>query len=299
MHFDFSLNQLAYFTKTAELGSMTRAANQLFVAQSAISTSISQLEQSVGEKLLVRQRSRGVVLTEQGRKFYSAAVKVLRSAEDASLSLRPGEVSGSLTAGCFTTLSQFWVPPLFERAADIYPDLELDIRECSADELTRYITTREMEVALAYDFDYGPDVEFTSVGVLSLYAGVSEHSHFAGRSEVSLLELVEEPLILLNLGKSSNYFLSVFRELGLTPNVSFRFQSFEAVRSMAARGHGYTILNQQPVHGLTNEGLRLVPVPISDPVGGLGVGVLSRKGEGLSAKAEAFVEVCRSVIGKV
>ena len=113
---------------------------------------------------------------------------------------------------------------------------------------------------------------------------------------VTLAELAREPLILLDLGKSTNYFLSIFRDAHLTPCIHQRFESFEVVRSMVARGHGYTILNQRPAHNMTNDGFRIVRLPITDSRSLLQMGIAHRAEEPLSRKGEAFLEQCRQML---
>ena len=62
---EITLTQLRYFAAAAERRSMTEAARELFVAQSAVSAAIGQLEQQVGTQLFIRQRSKGLVLTRR------------------------------------------------------------------------------------------------------------------------------------------------------------------------------------------------------------------------------------------
>ena len=67
-----------------------------------------------------------------------------------------------------------------------------------------------------------------------------------GARALSLLDFVDEPLILLDLPKSRDYFLSIFGELGLEPKIAHRTPSFEMVRSLVANGLGYALLNFCP-----------------------------------------------------
>lgn len=294
---DLTLNQVRYFVRVAELGSMTETAAEMFVAQSAISTAIAHLETTLGHKLFVRQRSRGVVLTEQGTTFYAAAQTILRSVDDAVHSLSPERLTGQLAAGCFTTLAPFWLPTVYEGLTSAHPALDVRIREVTGDQVEQLLLRRELEVALTYSFDYGRSIDFERLSEAPVYAAVGEGSHLAGRSTVSLEELADEPLILLNMGKSANYFLSIFQDAHLQPRVHERFESFEVVRSMVARGHGYTILNQRPAHDLTNDGGRIVRLPIDGVRSYLQIGVAHRADETLSRKGQVFIEACRSILG--
>ncbi|GAA1175614.1 LysR family transcriptional regulator [Nesterenkonia xinjiangensis] len=292
---ELTLSQIRYFVRAAELGSMTEAAGELFVAQSAISTAISHLEASLGCKLLVRQRSRGVVLTEQGRSFYTRAMSVLHGLDDAVDSVRPEQLSGWLTAGCFTTLAPFWLPEVYDALTSKYSDLTVRIREVTADQIHPLLLRRELEIALTYSFDYGREVTFEPICEAPIYAAVADASPLAARESITLEELADEPLILLDLGKSTNYFLSIFREARLQPQVHQRFESFEVVRSMVARGHGYTLLNQRPAHDLTNDGGRIARLRIDGARSLLQIGLAYRSGEALSRKGQAFADECRRI----
>lgn len=292
---DITFSQIRYFVRAAELGSMTEAAGELFVAQSAVSTAVAQLEETLGSQLLIRRRSRGVVLTEQGQNFYAGALEVMLSIDEAVNSVHPEALTGQLTAGIFTTLAPFWLPELHDALSEAHPELTVRLREVTADQVEPMLQRREIEVALTYSFDYGRDVTFDPICKAPIYAAVSPTSPLADREAVTLEELAEEPLVLLDLGKSSNYFLSLFRAADLQPRIHQRFESFEVVRSMVARGHGCTILNQRPTHDLTNDGGRIVRVPLDGVRSALQIGVARRTEETLSRKGEAFIAECRRV----
>ena len=78
-------------------------------------------------------------------------------------------------------------------------------------------------------------------------------------------------MILLDLPHSRDYFTEIFTRRGLAPVVRHRFTSFEAVRAMVARGHGFTLLNQRPVHDLTYDGGRLVVIELEEEAGSLDI----------------------------
>lgn len=292
----FTLTQLRYFVRVAELGSMTAASEDLYVAQSAVSAAVHQLETSLGATLFLRQRSKGVRLTEQGSAFLTAALQVLASADDAVNCLRPDHLSGPLNVGCFTTLAPFWLPGILEEIQRTCPDVECTIHEITAPEVESRLARRELDAVFTYAFDYGRDIDVDVLAEAPVYAAVAENSPLAARSDVSLAELSDQPLILLDLDKSTSYFLSLFRDAGLRPRVHQRFGSFEVVRSMVARGHGYTILNQSPAHSLTNDGLSLVKLPITGIRSHLLMGVAHRSGEEFNRKTRAFAEACRAVL---
>jgi DNA-binding transcriptional LysR family regulator len=295
-HDALTLTQLRYFARVAELGSMTAAADELFIAQSAVSTAMHQLEKTLGTTLFIRRRSKGVLLTEQGHAFHTAALRVLDSVDEAVGTLSPGQLTGSLAAGCFTTLAPYWLPEVLERLQVSSPSLTCTIREVTGDQVVSLLQRREIEVALTYDFDYGRGIDFERITEAPIYAAVAETDPLAHRTSVTLAELASRPLVLLDMDKSTNYFLSLFRDAHLRPLIHQRFESMEVVRSMVARGHGYTILNQRPAHDLTNDGRTLVRLPIDDVRSRLQTGVAHRSGEPLSRKGQAFLDACRDAL---
>ncbi|WP_108249099.1 LysR substrate-binding domain-containing protein [Planctomonas deserti] len=294
---DLSLTQLRYFVAAAEWESMTDAAASLYVAQSAVSTSIANLEDSLGTQLFIRRRAKGLLLTASGQELLTRARDILAAIDDAVDVLRPDTISGRLEAACFSTLAPFYLPEILHGMSTRFPELELQIRDLSADEINEAISTRAIEVALTYDLGLDPSIVRERLASVPVYAAVALDHPLAARTEVHLHELVEEPMVLLDLPVSRDYFLRAFTGLGLTPMVRHRFGSFEAVRSMVARGHGFTLLNQKPVGDYTYDGGRLHTLRVIDECPGMEIVIASASGPGaLSRKARVFAEQCRRTL---
>lgn len=294
---DLSLAQLVYFERCAELSSMTEAAASLHVAQSAISTSIANLEQRLGTPLFIRRRAKGLELTAAGELFLVRTRRILADLDDAVTAVDPTNLRGPLRVGVFPTLAPFYVPEIAQQLSRTHPDITPEFVERSAGDLEADLTARSIEVALTYDLGLGPDIHRERLCQVPLYAAVGPDHALAARSHVSLAELAGEPMVLLDLPHSRDYFTDVFAGLGFAPTVRHRFTSFEAVRAMVARGQGFTLLNQRPVHDLTYDGGRLVAIDLDDDVGGLDVVLASIVPvDALSRRARAFAEQCRQVV---
>jgi len=294
---DISLTQLVYFVRCAELSSMTEAASSLHVAQSAVSTSIANLERRLGTPLFVRRRAKGLLLTTAGQIFLARARGVLADLDDAIAAVDPGNVTGGLRVGVFPTLAPFYLPEIAQRLAGTHPGIDPEFVELSADGIEGALAAHSIEVALTYDLGLGPSVHRERLGRAPLYAAVGSEHRLASRRTISMAELAAEPMILLDLPHSRDYFTAIFTSNGLAPSVRHRFTSFEAVRAMVGRGHGFTLLNQRPVHDLTYDGGRVVVIDLKEDAGGLDIVLASAQPlEGLSRRARAFVEQCRSVV---
>ena len=277
---------------------MTEAAASLCVVQSAVSTSIANLEHRLGTPLFVRRRAKGLVLTAAGEAFLVRTRRILADIDDAVASVDPGNVSGKLYVGVFPTLAPFFLPEIAQRLAQAYPGIDPQFIELSAGELESALTDHAVEVALTYDLGMGAAIHRERLRQAPLYVAVGPDHPLAGRDRIYVFELANEPMVLLDLPHSRDYFTDVFTRRGIAPVVRHRFTSFEAVRAMVARGHGFTLLNQRPVHDLTYDGGRLVVIDLAEETPSLDVVLASaRPIAALSRRAQAFVEQCRAVLG--
>eukprot|EP01031_Cornospumella_fuschlensis_P048035 gene48035-58839_t len=111
------LRQLRYFLAIADSGSFSKAAQRVFIAQSALSHQVAQLEDELGAPLFHRSR-RGVELTEAGSRFHPHAVSILRQADEAMASARSDGVvpSGKVVFGIPHSVSHALALPLLREA---------------------------------------------------------------------------------------------------------------------------------------------------------------------------------------
>lgn len=297
---DISLTQLRYFIAAAEQGSMTWAADELFVAQSAISTSIANLERSLGVQLLIRRRAKGLQLTTQGVEFLQRSRGILAALDDAVSALRPENTAGRVNVGCFRTLAPFYLPSIVSALEEAHPELQLDVTELLADGVNDALHDQAIEVALTYDLGLDGDIAREVLAQVPLYAAVGATHHLAGRPTIELAELVDEPMVLLDLPVSRDYFLQAFTDHGLRPSVRYRFANFEGVRAMVASGHGFTLLNQQPKLGFTYSGGELQRLSIVEPTRPLDI-VLARRASAppMTRKAALFAEEARRAVAHI
>ncbi|MEG1042500.1 MAG: LysR substrate-binding domain-containing protein, partial [Pseudomonas sp.] len=111
----------------------------------------------------------------------------------------------------------------------------------------------------------------------------------------SLAQLAQSPVLLIKLPQSREYFLSLFREAGVTPTVAHEFSSIELLRSMVANGHGVSILTTRPTVDRAHDGKRLVCKRIKDKVAKQAI-VLSVPSSNASCLIAPFLSVAKSVI---
>lgn len=293
-----SLTQLRYFIRVAERESMTRAAEDLYVAQSAVSSAVAHLEKELGVQLFIRRHAKGLILTAAGKELLLRARQTLTALAE-SLESIAGEAQafwGPLHVVCFSPIAPFYLPSILAGLKRDHPGLEVHVTEAVAGEVSEYLESGRAEVALTYDLALGDGIDRDVLAEIHPYAALPAAHRLAGEASVKLADLVDEPMILVDLPFSRDYFIGVFTERGLQPNVQYRSSSYETVRAMVAQDHGYSLLHQRPATDSTYAGGRVVAVPLADEVRPLRVVVASLQSMRMSRRAGAFAERCRAVV---
>ncbi|OXM55756.1 LysR substrate-binding domain-containing protein [Amycolatopsis alba] len=294
----FTLVQLRYFEAAARHLSMTAASKELVVSQSAVSTAIAQLEKEMGVQFLLRHHARGLSLTTAGEAFYKRVLNFLaHGAELVETARQSGtELVGTLTVGCFATLAPFRLPSLLAKFEARHPQVHVSLREGEHQALKTALRSGGTELALLYGYDLDEDIDSQVVGSAAPYALVPEDHWLARRKSrrVSLRELAEEPMVLLDLPHSREYLQSVLRDVGVEPRIRHRSTGYETVRSLVASGHGFALLNQRPPDDTTYSGAKAVPLTLTDAVPALEIVVASMRGARLTRRAQEFRELCRT-----
>ena len=290
-----NLRQLEYFVAAARHGSTSKAAQAINVSQPSISKAIADLELQWKEVLFVRKHAKGLDLTAAGASRSQEAMALLAAAEQLQQRRQHG-LAGVLRLGFLSTLGALWIPQILTQMQKRHPDIRLELVEGDIASLTRQVEQGELHAALQYGLGLErPGLSTLAVAALPPYVLLPSRHPLAAAASVSLAELARSPLLLINLPQSREYFLSLFREAGVTPMVSYEFSSLELLRSMVANGHGVSILTTRPAMDRTHDGKRLVCKRIKGRVAKQPV-VLSVPASNASPLIAPFLSVARSVI---
>ncbi|MEH3076251.1 MAG: LysR substrate-binding domain-containing protein [Quadrisphaera sp.] len=295
---DVTLAQMRYFERAAAHGSMTKAAAELRIAQSAVSAAVAQLERRVGSQVFIRQRARGLVLTAAGEELLSDVRSALAHVDEVldAAQGRGEEVRGRLRLACFVTLAPFVLPDLLADVAEHHPAVTLEVVETQAETLGVALRSGAAELGLSYDLGLGEEFERQVIGEIRPHVLLPADHRLADREQVALQELRDEPLVLLDLPHSRDYFAQVLASAGLSPVARHRSQSFETVRGMVAHGMGYSVLHLRPRDDMTYSGARVRPVAISDDVEPLAIVLARLRSVRPTARERAVAARARSVL---
>jgi len=264
----FTLRHLIYFVAVADAGGITGAARNLHVSQPSISAALGQLERRLGLQLFLRHHAQGLSLTAAGRRLLGQARQLIAHADELQLTALDlgGGLAGQLDLGCFITFAPWIMPGLLRGFARQFPEARVRLHEAHVRGVLDELRSGLSEVALTYDLDLRPDILFEPLGEVPLHVVLPATHRLARRREVRLADLAKEPLVLLGLPQSREYFLSIFYALRLEPRIAYETGSFEMVRGLVANGLGYSIMHSRPPSTRALDNRRLVYRPIADQV---------------------------------
>ena len=290
-----SLKAMEYFTTTLRHGSIAKAAAELNIAASAVSTAIDQVEDTFDLTLVTRQRARGIQANASGRAIARKFERLLEEyrsvlAEGADLKQAP---SGTLRIGYYAPIAPAFLPGIL---ASCVPDpgrVELNLEECDNDSAQDGLLNGRYDVILFVSEDVHPSIEFDVLIKAPPYCLVSASHHLAGQSAVTMAEIAREPLIVLNRPVAAAYYQGLFdTHTRHAPIVAYA-NATEMVRSLVAAEQGCAILNMRPLTSDSYTGARVVELPISDPLPHLTLAVAHDKSRPRRL-VQLFVEACQA-----
>ena len=144
------LRQLRYFVRVVELGSISRAALDLQLVQSALSQQISRLEGELSTRLLQRT-SKGAAPTEAGLAFFREAQLALRHVDEAARAAREARLSGTVSVGLAPTTASVLGVPLIRAMRERHLHVRLHMVESLSGHLSTMLNARQLDLAVLFD----------------------------------------------------------------------------------------------------------------------------------------------------
>lgn len=285
--------RLQYFSQLAETGNFTKTADQLGIAQSALSTSIKKLEQQLGLKLINRTE-RQMSLTAEGQVLLRHAHKILEDVEQAEKELQElkGLSSGVINFGAPAMLASYYLPDALEQFKKAYPGIQINIHEAGTATLANMLVNGELDLALVRGDREHEQIRKSLLANDQIVACVPSDHPFAAQGSVTLDAFCKEPLVMFKNG----YFLretvnSYCQQHKLQPNIHFETNLPELLKSMVRRHVG--IGTCLPVLVAEDNDLKAVPF---DPPIPLQLGIGWKSSHYLSSAAKAFVTFLQNTL---
>ena len=261
-----TLEQLRVFVAVAERQHVTRAAEALHLAQSAVSAAIASLEGRHGTKLFNRV-GRGIELTEGGALFLDEARAVLARAEAAELMLAElaGLKRGKLLVQASQTIGSYWLPRYLVDFRRAHPAVAIHLAIGNTAQVARAVLDGSAEIGFVEGVVDEPLLLRTEVARDQMVIVVGPDHPWAGRERVEPSELTDTVWVLREIGSGTRSVLeTLLRSVGIDPaalDVALELPSNEAVRAAVEAGLGATAISiNAAVGGLENGLLHKVAI---------------------------------------
>lgn len=262
-----SLRQLATFQAVARLGSVSLAAEELHLSQSAVSIQIAGLEASAGAPLVVRT-GRGVRLTEAGELLlgYADRLSALWSEASDEMATLLGAFSGTLRVGAVST-AEYWLPRLLVTFVNQNPRVKLKLHLANRSEVVRSLAAQEIDIAVMGQPPEELKVVAASFAKNPMAFMAAPNHPLMSIADLTLDKLVGANLLVRERGSGSRMTVErLFRDAGLRLRIGSELSSNESIKQMCAAGFGPAYLSLHTCVLEMNVGLlKMLPLP-NNPV---------------------------------
>lgn len=293
---EVSLRQLQYFVAVADLGSVKAAAEACHVSASGVSLALSQLEATLGTQLTRRSKRHGTTLTPAGR---AAAVQARRVLDDIDELVRShgrheGELVGKLQLGCSASLSPWLLPGILSYFATEHPSVTVTVSESDARELQQLLRDGLLDCCLIHKVHSEPGMDIVPIAPLRLHVVLPTDHPLAERDEIEIADLENEHAILLDHQPALSIAYSMFRSNNVELQIRWTSKNVETIRSLVARGLGFSLLIGRPSGDKTYEGLDVAYRKLKTAAPENAVVVCTPRDVRSTQLTRALIEACQS-----
>lgn len=288
-----STDLVAAFVELARQGSLRRAAAQLFISEQGLRTRLLVLEGRLGVELYRKSRGmrRATPLTEQGRAFLPHAQAFLERARELCELFRGSPPRREVHVAASEYLTLHLLIDAVRRFHAAFPELQIRLSASSEREVEQALLG-DPDVALGVAAPYEPSAELEYADLFALHWSLiapPRHPLLQAKT-LSLADLAAAPLILFERGSTGRqHVVDAFHERNLSPRVEMETTNTQIIVRMVAAGLGVSIVPLLP-DGRVTRGHRVGVRSLGAQIRPIHSGILTRRGDRLSAAARQFVE---------
>jgi LysR family transcriptional regulator, nitrogen assimilation regulatory protein len=264
------LKQLEYFVRVAELGSFTRAAMALDVAQPALSRQVRLLEVELRQNLLVRN-GRGATPTEAGKLLLEHGRGILHQVERAreELGRVRGALAGRVAIGLPPSLARVLTVPLTRAFRAQLPEASISISEGLSVTMQEWLATGRLDIAVLYNAQPAPEIEITPLQDEELLLvqprppGLPEDPP---PGPIALRDVAALPLVIPSRPNALRMHVETeMANIGCRPIVALEIDGVSAILDLVTDGAGAALLSRNAVASSIRPSAYLTR-PVCDPV---------------------------------
>ena len=280
--------QLQYFVKTVQLNNITKAAEELYVSQPAISSAIKELEKEFNTTLFIRYNNQ-LTLTDEGHYLYEIAVELLDNYNKAVEKMNSYLVNSQvLKIAIPPMLGTFLFPPIVKQYTSKYPNVEIQLVELGSVANQKAIAENEVSLGLTVIKNIPEDNKINYVKVIdtNLLFAINKNHPLAKKKSISIKEIGNTPLVLMKEDcLQSSIVLNEFEKNEIKPNIKIRTNQLYTIKELLTNNNlGAFIFSQ-----VLKESDSLVGIPLKEPIE-LKICLIWNKNTTLNETAKNFID---------
>lgn len=283
------LLQLEYFRTVAKYEHITRAADELHIAQPSLSKTIARLEADLGVYLFDRQ-GRQIKLNQYGKIFLRRVEKIFLELEDGKRELL--DLAGNKNLQASIALNAFsLMPKLFKEYLEAYPHVHFRQTIGTITKIQRKLENGDIDLSISVPPIQGENIEYIPLITKEVFLIVPQGHRLASYQSIDLKEVADEPFISLKEGYGLRDLTEKYcSQAGFTPKIAFEGDVAASLLDLVDSGLGILMA---PVFTEIDLPQNLVFLPIREPICKLTIGLSWLKGHYLS---QAVIELKGHII---
>jgi len=255
----FTLRQLEIFVAVSRTGSVSRAANTLFLSQSATSTALGELERQYNAQLFDRA-GKSLKINEMGRQILPLAVELLDRAEDINNTLKGHQGYGLMKIGATLTIGNYLATLLVAEFLHLHPDSQIKLEVHNTSAIIQQISNYELDIGLIEGACHHPDIEVEKWMADELVVFCSPDNPLAKAQNISMETLIKTPWILRERGSGTREnFDHAFHHYHAQLNIRLELEHTEAIKRAVESGLGIGCISRLALKDAFRRG-SLVPI---------------------------------------
>jgi DNA-binding transcriptional LysR family regulator len=286
--------QMRAFVYTVKLGTLTRAAEALFLSQPTVSLQLQALERELGARLLERRRRR-INLTDAGEALYELARPLVEGWENLDRDFQAkvkGLQGGRLTIAAGSSTIQYLLPDLVRRYREHFPEVQLQLANVTGKDGLALLRADEADFAVGSMLDVPNDIAWAPVHHYDPMLIMPPDHPLAAKATVTLQDLSPYGLILPPQRLSTYRLVDlVFQQRQVPFRVAIEVGGWDVIKEYVAMGLGISIVTGICITEADRSRLAVRNMKQYFPQ--RSYGVVMRKGKFLSAEARAFIDLVK------
>jgi len=285
-------DQLVTFIEVAKLRNFSRAGQKVFRSQSAVSAQIRQLEHEYGERLLDRS-GKNVSLTSAGEVFLEYAQRFVRLRAESlqAVASHSNKPRGILLVGANEATCLYVLPEVFGNYAHLCPQVQVSIYRNFSRKILERVEDGSIDLGVVSLPVKSPNLKVIPIFRDRIMCMVSSRNKLSEKSEVTVREISEQPLIFPKTGSTRQMFDTIFRPYRGKLRVAMEIPSVSMIKRFVAADVGVSLITSRYAADQVRSGeAKLLPVK------GLSLwrdlGVVHRSDRTLSPAAVEFLKLC-------